>query len=381
MSNIATAFGIRTTPTSTSHHHDRLIFAYHPHGLLPAGAAYFHLLPDFRSFFPHLNVVTLVASAVFLAPGVRDLVSWFGCRPVFRHTFRDTLRERGAVVLCPGGQQELVWAYKISAKEVHLVVRHLGFIKMAILQQASLVPVVVFGEVDSITSVVDTPRLHHVTYKRFGFPIPFIVGGRWRILPFPKPKPLTFVVGRPVTPALPAWARSRDAILTPSPGQGTPQEWEAWLRTLQAEAWVEATIVRDVMKVAGHEEVDHHASHPPATRPTPRTTRVLSSVEVPTMSTSTSTSTPPSASRSPPAAASGLPPLRSSKRGPDHWDWSDADMGRVWRSEALQQAAERVARVYFSRVVELFDKHKTEAGYGDWRIVLHDEGGKGKQGE
>ncbi len=37
------------------------------------------------------------------------------------------------------------------------------------------------------------------TYKKLGFPVPYLVVGRWGVTPFPAPTPLRFVVGEPLT--------------------------------------------------------------------------------------------------------------------------------------------------------------------------------------
>lgn len=38
------------------------------------------------------------------------------------------------------------------------------------------------------------------TYKKLGFPVPYLVVGRWRLTPFPAKTPLKFVVGAPIPP-------------------------------------------------------------------------------------------------------------------------------------------------------------------------------------
>lgn len=43
--------------------------------------------------------------------------------------------------------------------------------RLAIEQQAALVPVVVLGEVDCLRNFVDAPRLQAWTYKKLGFPV------------------------------------------------------------------------------------------------------------------------------------------------------------------------------------------------------------------
>ena len=36
------------------------------------------------------------------------------------------------------------------------------------------------------------------TYKKFGFPVPYLVVGRWGLTPFPSKAPLRFIVGAPI---------------------------------------------------------------------------------------------------------------------------------------------------------------------------------------
>ena len=87
----------------------RYIFGYHPHGMYPAAACWFHLTPQFASLFPSIPTpVTLGASVIFRVPILRDVAMWAGARNVSRNVFLKSLREQGAVVLCPGGQAELV---------------------------------------------------------------------------------------------------------------------------------------------------------------------------------------------------------------------------------------------------------------------------------
>jgi len=126
----------------------RFIFGYHPHGMYPAAACWFHLTPQFAALFPSVpSPVTLGASVIFCVPLLRDVVMWAGARSVSRGVFLRSLRERGAVVLCPGGQAEAVEHVGGDGDhEVTLCTKHRGFIRIAIEEGASLVPVFVFGE-------------------------------------------------------------------------------------------------------------------------------------------------------------------------------------------------------------------------------------------
>lgn len=54
-----------------------------------------------------MRPVTLTASVTVTVPLLRDIVLWLGVRVVSRRTFEHTLRERRAVLICPGGQAEM----------------------------------------------------------------------------------------------------------------------------------------------------------------------------------------------------------------------------------------------------------------------------------
>ena len=41
------------------------------------------------------------------------------------------------------------------------------------------------------------------TYKKLGFPLPYLVVGRWGITPFPCRTALKFIVGAPISPPSP----------------------------------------------------------------------------------------------------------------------------------------------------------------------------------
>lgn len=62
-----------------------------------------------------------------------------------------------------------------------------GFVRLALQSRAALIPVLALGEVDSLHNLVNVPKMLQWTYKKFGFPIPYLVAGRWKISPFPEP--------------------------------------------------------------------------------------------------------------------------------------------------------------------------------------------------
>lgn len=184
----------------------RYMFGFQPHGLYPTGAGFLPWMPSFTRWFNGLKPITLTASVIFFPPFIRDIACWAGFRQVSKHTFLATLKERGAVLFCPGGQAEMVHAWRAfrpgDKRELVLHTRHRGFCRIAIEQQASLVPVLALGEALQLRNLYDIPSLQQYTYRRLGFPVPFILCGRWGVTPFPRKVPLVYVVGKPI--AVPA---------------------------------------------------------------------------------------------------------------------------------------------------------------------------------
>ena len=172
-----------------------VVFGYHPHGLYPAAAAWFHHTPQWAETFPqHSGIVTMGASAIFMTPLLRDVVMWSGARVVSRHSVsRALLHERRSVCLCPGGQAELV--LHDAGHSTVLYTRHRGFLRAALEAGAGACPIFVFGEAHTQRNLLRCRSLQRWTAKRLGFPIPFWPGGYLRVLPLPEPVPLTFVVG------------------------------------------------------------------------------------------------------------------------------------------------------------------------------------------
>jgi hypothetical protein len=72
--------------------------------------------------------------------------------------------------------------------------------QIAIEQQASLVPVLALGEALQLRNLAHVPSLQAYTTRRFRFPFPFWLGGRWGVTPLPSRVPLVYVVGRPIAP-------------------------------------------------------------------------------------------------------------------------------------------------------------------------------------
>ena len=245
-----------------------------PHGLFPASLLYLGRLEAFRAGGPcwprgRAPPTPAVASAVMRVPVLRDLASFMGARAVTRSAIADALKaveqdknkeeeeeeeeehqrsrnnngrkrrssssSSGAlslepsssppspsppspstpvsapsVALVPGGQSELIHAWKLHSRrrqrELVLVRRHAGFVRAAAAHGAALVPVLVLGESASLADAISLPRLKAKSIKALGFPVPFLVSGRF-FPGSPLPRggtPLRFVVGPAVRVAVAA---------------------------------------------------------------------------------------------------------------------------------------------------------------------------------
>ena len=71
---------------------------------------------------------------------------------------------------------------------------------MAIEQGAAVMPVLCLGEIAALRNFFDWPAMQQWSYKAIGFPIPYLVVGRWGLTPFPRQTGLKFIVGEPLQP-------------------------------------------------------------------------------------------------------------------------------------------------------------------------------------
>lgn len=79
------------------------------------------------------------------------------------------------MLLCPGGQAELVYAgdaHGTAHPVVRLCVRHKGFCRIALAHGAALVPILSFGELLQFTNAVRWRWMQGKTYRALGAPPP-----------------------------------------------------------------------------------------------------------------------------------------------------------------------------------------------------------------
>ncbi|KAN0019214.1 hypothetical protein ACTFIU_002418 [Dictyostelium citrinum] len=135
------------------------IFAYHPHGIISIGA-FCNFATNANNIdekLPGLKVHLLTLESNFKIPFLRDVLMSFGMSSVAKKSCENILNSGPGESIClvVGGAEESLDA-RPGNNEITLKKRK-GFIKLALVNGASLVPVYSFGEND-IYDQVPNPR-------------------------------------------------------------------------------------------------------------------------------------------------------------------------------------------------------------------------------
>jgi 2-acylglycerol O-acyltransferase 2 len=177
----------------------RYMFGYHPHGILPLGATWAKLLPEWAELFPGINPITMTASIMHQMPILRDMTQWTSSRDITRTGIIKALQARGSVLVVPGGQAEMLplcGPVGSGERDMVLMTAHRGFIRIALKYGIDLVPVYNFGETKVLDNVPFPLNLQRELVRvvranailtPYGFP-----------LTCPRSLPCTVVVGKPI---------------------------------------------------------------------------------------------------------------------------------------------------------------------------------------
>ncbi|KAG0028624.1 diacylglycerol O-acyltransferase 1 [Podila clonocystis] len=184
------------------------IFGYHPHGIISMGAAATFGTDglNFSKVFPGIHPHLLTLQSNFQIPLYRDYIMAHGCCSVSKESCEHILNSGpgNSIAIVVGGAQESL-AAKPGTLDLTLKKR-LGFIKLALVNGADLVPTLAFGENDlyelyGSTRVSKTYQVQQFLKKVLGFTIP-IFNGRgvfnYEFGLLPRRKPVHIVVGKPI---------------------------------------------------------------------------------------------------------------------------------------------------------------------------------------
>mmetsp|Transcript_8900 Transcript_8900/g.21702 ORF Transcript_8900/g.21702 Transcript_8900/m.21702 type:complete len:776 (-) Transcript_8900:809-3136(-) len=155
------------------------MFGYHPHGVLSVGALlnFSTFATGFDVLFPGVDVRLLTMKVNFRIPFWRDFLLALGLQDVSAESICNNLQRGKSVALVPGGARESLES--TVGSNVLILGSRKGFVKYAIKNGASLVPVYSFGETDLFGNVELTgwkKRAQDKAQKLMGFALPLIVG-------------------------------------------------------------------------------------------------------------------------------------------------------------------------------------------------------------
>ncbi|KAJ3008805.1 diacylglycerol O-acyltransferase 1 [Thoreauomyces humboldtii] len=184
------------------------LFGYHPHGIIALGAwtNFGTEASDFAGKFPGLNTRLMTLATNFNIPLWREVLLSLGIVSVSRRSC-DNILNKGpghSCMIVVGGATEALHAFPGTAD---LTIRkRLGFIKVALRNGASLVPVFTFGENDIWNQVNNPPgslirRTQALFQKYLTFAPPLFFGRgifQYNVGIMPFRRPVVSVVGAPI---------------------------------------------------------------------------------------------------------------------------------------------------------------------------------------
>jgi len=184
------------------------VFGYHPHGIISVGAFinFGTEATQWSSTFPGIKATLLTLGVQFLCPFWRDVLLALGIGDVSEKSCLALLKagKGSSICIVIGGAQESL-ASRPGTADLTILNRK-GFVRIALSQGASLVPVFSFGENDLWGQVDNSEgsfvrKIQDQMKKYITFTLPLIQGRgffqyNFGLLPFRKP--IHTVIGAPI---------------------------------------------------------------------------------------------------------------------------------------------------------------------------------------
>lgn len=175
-----------------------ILFGVFPHGMFPmslvlAAGVVEQIFPEWApSSFARMTGA--VASVFFRVPFLAPLLTLIGCHAADQHNVRRLVR-RGSCFLLPDGIAGVFHSH--PSKEVVYIKSRKGFVRLALQEGASLVPVYAFGHTQ-LHSVHPGPGGFFMQLSRkLRICILLYFRGLWGT-PVPRPHPLHLAIGEPI---------------------------------------------------------------------------------------------------------------------------------------------------------------------------------------
>mmetsp|Transcript_9778 Transcript_9778/g.23229 ORF Transcript_9778/g.23229 Transcript_9778/m.23229 type:complete len:454 (+) Transcript_9778:1-1362(+) len=215
--NFARYFPISLSRTAELDPTKNYIFGYHPHGIISTGALcnFGAEATGFSTLFPGIDLRLLTLAVNFYVPFLREYFLALGVNDVSRESCITNLR-RGpgaSIMIVVGGAAEALEA-RPNEYDLTISTKRKGFVKIALQEGASMVPVFSFGEVDVFNQWANPEgsklrRFQKWSTSIFGISPPIVVGRalksgvlkrwfgwNWGIMPLRMP--VHSVVGAPI---------------------------------------------------------------------------------------------------------------------------------------------------------------------------------------
>lgn len=174
------------------------VFGCHPHGI--------HCYPlievtnplsSFSKLFPNITgmkLTGLAATVIFKIPVVRELFLYMGYIDASRAIAGEALTAGQSIAVCVGGEEEALLT--TPKKDIYVLRKRKGFVRLALSHGASLVPVLGIraNELYTTYSFLSRPRMW--LQKNCGIALP-IFHGRWGT-PLPHPIQVLIILGEPI---------------------------------------------------------------------------------------------------------------------------------------------------------------------------------------
>ena len=176
--------------------HERpTMISLHPHGVFSM-AALCAAVQWSQTWWSPAKTPTAVASAILQIPLLKHVVGTLGITsassgPLVKALSSSTSSSHG-VILYPGGTSELFLADP-DHERLYLLQRK-GFIRIALMQGAALVPGYLFGNT-RVLKLLQWPVLRYISRKT-GVALTYLYGRFW--LPMPLPAQCMTVLGKPI---------------------------------------------------------------------------------------------------------------------------------------------------------------------------------------
>jgi len=192
-------FPIRLHKSANLDSNKQYLFGYHPHGIvcISANIAFSSEALSISKVFPGVNIRLATIPINFWVPFWRDYILLIGYCDCDRKSITSIFRKtKDSAMIVIGGANESLYStpgtYKIILK------RRKGFVKIALKNGISLVPVLNFGEVDIFDQIQHKVVTENNTIlkKYLGFRLPTFYGRLFLWIPYAKP--INIVTGVPI---------------------------------------------------------------------------------------------------------------------------------------------------------------------------------------